>query len=1482
MVFAFDPRKLVEEDQEDKKKEVKEAVDSVLTFEEETEKNEAFIRKKSDISNAFDTAFKVLREHQFKKKHGEDAYIDEKLKEDPEYRDPRKFSEAENKEYFRKEMESMRGIMSGVKYDFSTGNTIYPDEDKLNENQKKFFKKGKYATLASEAGETDKEETPTFKTVQGDENFIYTESKGIPFENEVGITESIISGVGSGAIKIPKGFVNLGAMVLDYFGEEGIPVEQSKVAQLENWWDKTMFGMIEKELDSRAKERAIGRITESLVQLYGGWKAVGSAGAKVTDKAFEMYNKATSAIKKKKYLRTAGNKDGYKLAKEVEKWNKLSGKQKFVGLFVGGGVTGGVVYDAENIGTFGDIFFDEGELTALDRDGKRTAKDDAMRMLYNKLKFAGEMGFPIIPAVVGAGKVGKSILDANVKRAGQATKFDKFVEKYFARPLRSRGPFPEEQFQGMQRLEGKKSSANLLSTDYLKNIDEITKQISKYSQSAANSSGMTNELSDLIVKLINRGNLGVKNGRVIVKGFDDASLDTFWTDLTKKLNVKPKDATALVDQLMDVHTSWAQFLNAVLKGKNLNVAPKEFVTLMNERIKGSLSSEYKIFGEKSLKPIKEYAPSNSVIDEVADIFVRSARANGKTLKKEDAQLIVQDIVKNVELDPQTFSPIFRFEASDIAKDKALITKNIAENITGGGKFKPDKKGGLIQTKSDLAAFKALFGEFKNANSIIANVTTDLAEIAARDRFYNVVKQGSDKLIKNGEIGIVYPTYNSARKAFGLDSEIVDASRGLQLPQKLGEQAYTVPINGMFTTKEIADGLTRGAANTMGSITKNIAYQYAVMVPKGLIQAGKTVGGPFTHARNFSSGAVTTVSMGNITLLATNPGFLFQSLKTAFNTLQPQLLYRNRPGAKSIDKYATESQFADALKGEGGQALYRFLLDEGMVNQSAIYRDVMGLIEDTAKTGFLQKMWNKLGNKTKRFLKGAQDMYIAEDDIWKIFNFLAEDFKIARAYKSALKKGKIKKNDIPNRLEIMKMATKNVREMLPNYAYVSELVQASRRSPLGNFVSWPAEIIRTSGNIMSGAKKEIQNPILARIGYERAAGFATTIGILGPAAVWGTSQAYGFTKEKLMALREFVPYFSENSTLLPVYEDGKYKYIDFSRAFFYDVVTAPVQTAFTEMNRREDEGVIPSLAIGLTKAFAQLADPFVSESIWISGVADLYFRKGVTKQGQKIWNERDGLGTKVSKAIGHLTKLYTPGSAVQIERLYSAVTGKTIKGTQYEVSDELLGLLGLRKAPVDIPRSMEIMIGQFRKAERNERNLIYAGTLTGDPVKDDNLIIQQFIFANKQRLETFEVMRRQYDAAKLLGMKEKEIKQIFEDRQMMPLYKAIKKNKFNPFGVSDGMKDAYERLADKYNIPNPLSKRILKRINKIEKKLKKQRLNKDFIIDEERYLFNEQNIFEKGIELFQEKEKTKSLPEGFSQKTPQPVVNTTAMAQQKIQ
>jgi len=64
-----------------------------------------------------------------------------------------------------------------------------------------------------------------------------------------------------------------------------------------------------------------------------------------------------------------------------------------------------------------------------------------------------------------------------------------------------------------------------------------------------------------------------------------------------------------------------------------------------------------------------------------------------------------------------------------------MIKNIGENITNG-KFKPDGKGGLIQNLNDLAAFRKLFGEYKDAKNVIANVMSDLSGILARDKFYN--------------------------------------------------------------------------------------------------------------------------------------------------------------------------------------------------------------------------------------------------------------------------------------------------------------------------------------------------------------------------------------------------------------------------------------------------------------------------------------------------------------------------------------------------------------------------------------------------------------------------------------------------------------------------------------------------------------------------------------------------------------------------
>ena len=67
------------------------------------------------------------------------------------------------------------------------------------------------------------------------------------------------------------------------------------------------------------------------------------------------------------------------------------------------------IADYEDVGTFGDLFFEEGHYSAMDRVKKESSSDDAMRMLMNRLKLGGEMAFPIAPIFYGAGRFGKYV-----------------------------------------------------------------------------------------------------------------------------------------------------------------------------------------------------------------------------------------------------------------------------------------------------------------------------------------------------------------------------------------------------------------------------------------------------------------------------------------------------------------------------------------------------------------------------------------------------------------------------------------------------------------------------------------------------------------------------------------------------------------------------------------------------------------------------------------------------------------------------------------------------------------------------------------------------------------------------------------------------------------------------------------------------------------------------------------------------------------
>ena len=73
--------------------------------------------------------------------------------------------------------------------------------------------------------------------------------------NKIGTFESVISGIGSGFIQIPKGLFSLGATLLD------LGVDSGKAAAVEQWFDDLT------ELDEKAEATAAGKITELLVNI---------------------------------------------------------------------------------------------------------------------------------------------------------------------------------------------------------------------------------------------------------------------------------------------------------------------------------------------------------------------------------------------------------------------------------------------------------------------------------------------------------------------------------------------------------------------------------------------------------------------------------------------------------------------------------------------------------------------------------------------------------------------------------------------------------------------------------------------------------------------------------------------------------------------------------------------------------------------------------------------------------------------------------------------------------------------------------------------------------------------------------------------------------------------------------------------------------------------------------------------------------------
>ena len=1203
--------------------------------------------------------------------------------------------------------------------------------------------------------------------------------------NKVGVLESMLAGVGSGLISIPKGFFSLGASLLD------LGVDSGKAARVEAWFDDLT------DLDEKAEATAAGKITELLVN-------IGIPGGLAFKGAGNLAKSAMLASKNNKYVKL----NNPKLVKATDEALELTAKGKgrqFMAGAIGGGVAEGVfVGDVEQAGSFGDLL---GGPTGINRDD-----DNAVTEILNRVKFGTE-GALFTGVIGGAGTVIKKITNRNKKLDVANSKLDYWIDK-IASGLRARSGKSQEFFDEERLLTGERAAdANIarnISRDIELNIDAIFPSI----RTMLNKNTLGKD-RDIFLKEVNdlmfsgTPSIDPVSGTTVFGKMSDRQLLKVENTIRKFQTSKAQGDVVLkniYEQLDEIRTKWSDMFSKL--GRTLSKEElAEFQTLFGGKFKQYLGTTYDIFQNKSIIPFMGFRPAAQQIEETKSVFIASAKEAGKDITDLEAEQIVARV-----LDTANYPSGFRI---DRPSEAIFNVPEFFVNRTVIGEL-ATARGSSIANISQLTpevkeVFNRLLGKNKNPMQSILAGMSKLSMITQRNIFFRNLLTKSDELKASGKPGMFYKTEEEAIANFGKDIQKVRLDQGQKL--NVGTSSGSInPLEGMYTTKAQAEALEGAATGINSKNSLGALYNSLVLYPKATSQIAKTILSPVTHLRNFVSAGAFATANGII------PDG--EAIKQAYQALQTP------------------------LKGTRMQNdLYQKLLRLGVVNSNVRLGDLSRLMEDVnfGSTMTSDKGLRLLAKPLAKLKSISQDLYTAEDDFWKIASWAMESKRLEKSFQNiGITRGQFFKKADGTEVKLTqeyleKEAADIVKNNIPNYDYVSDFVKNLRALPIGNFVSFPAEIARTGTNIVSRALREINEEIIVNgktykpfqsIGYTRLFGFGTTVAAVPAGTVAAFQAIYNITEEEREAIRRYAAQWSKNSTLLPIRtEDGGFKYIDFSHANAYDTLLRPIQSVINSVadGRTDQDGMMDDFAKGMFTAMSEFGQPFISESIWTEAVLDIIARGGRTREGFQVFNPEDTPGDKNSKIMAHLVKAQMPFSLNQLKRLDRSIekidvitTGKFDEyGQDFEFGDEFQGLFGFRSINVNPERTLRYKVADFQRGSRDSRSLFTRVTLKGGPVEPRE-VVDAYINANRALFAVKKDLKLDMDAARILNVSESGFNSA-TDRISNVEKNSIDNNVFRPISISTDVRKAFAENAAKIGEADPYQE-AASTINQIQQEL----------------------------------------------------------------
>ena len=1241
--------------------------------------------------------------------------------------------------------------------------------------------------------------------------------------SKISTIHSMFAGVGSGLISIPKGLFSLGATLMD------LGADTNKAAEVEKWFDDLT------EWDEKAEATTAGKITEALVN-------IGVPGSIAFTKGAALANVALRSKKLKKYF-TIDNPNIVKAAKQAKELNAKGRTSQFIAGATSGGMAEGVfVGDVRQLGTFGDLL---GGPTEIDRDEDY----DPQTELLNRVKFGTE-GALFTGIIGGTGIALKKLAKTSKYLRNSHRKEDQWIDK-FASMVRARGKRPKDLFDPEMRQRGLRDAdihlAKQTSRELDKNMDAVfglmkpmfdplKRDARRQTLEQANEALISGfpRVTDLPRVLNTEGRKLMRGAQTLegpvitekefIKRLKPNELKKFTTEQGVRVDfdlLKPGDiikvgkkeidlAKTLKDNGADkeriknifnnlnvMRTGWGEMFTSLggkLRGSDIN----KFKKIVGSRFKDYFEQRYDVFQNRTLIPFLGYQPAKEAIEQARSFMMDVASKKGRRLTEGEADKFIERIHSSAKmprdiedgLDPY-------FEIPDFFVNKSILNeKNVRAGTAKISDFVETYTMGNGKVVSPKNIAQEILGKNKNPMQTMMAGTGKITLLTRRNEFFRDILNQSDEIAKKFGDKLDPNTGKKYEKLFydslddARDSGVFDAKKisALDPGGKLDIGIANPLVNKVrpkYAIPEVIDALEETSKNLMKDNMGLQIYSNLVLFPKATSQMAKTILSPVTHMRNFVSAGAFASANGIIPFADPT------AVKTAYQALQ--------------------IPFKGARKKND---LYRRLLELRVVNSNVRLGDQVQLMKDTGwgdlmdySNGF--RMLLKPFSKIKQF---SEDLYTAEDDYWKVYSWAVEKSRLGKAYsKHGIKR---------TAAQLEEEAADIVKHQIPNYAYVSDFVKTLRRAPIGNFVSFPAEIMRTSTNIVRRALHEINYTVdgvkpLKGIGYRRLIGMGATTAAIPAAATKLAQMIYNVTEDEMEALRRYVPDWSKNSTLIPIRkEDGDLKYIDFSHANAYDTLVRPLQAVLNNVasGNQDQDGMMDDFMLGVWDATKELGSPFISESIWTEAASDIIQRGGRTREGTEVYNELDTRGDRMSKIMKHLVKSQMPFSWEQLKRLDVAIKPVDIiqdipgefdkYGQTYELGDEMLGFMGMRRVELNPTRGLDFKIADYQRGVRDSRSLFTRATRLGAGPITPKEIIDAYINANRALFDVRRNMMKDYDAAQLLGVNEESMA-LASRRLSKRDYGTIREGIFRPLPISKEVGMAFEENSRKMGVANPL-------------------------------------------------------------------------------